>query len=204
MIYFIGAGKNGPIKIGHTRKTVESRMAGLQTGNPEKLHLLASHEGSTLHEKLLHTRFANYRLEGEWFERLPVELFLSGKIERSLDDPNFALGMTEWQEKLDELVAAERPDESLPKDEELDTLCRLIETRLHEPVVFPGRLAITRAEACDALGISLDHFERHIQSDVRLIRTGRRLLVPIKELNRWIKDTGAVYRVETMNNLMVA
>jgi hypothetical protein len=35
------------------------------------------------------------------------------------------------------------------------------------------RVALTRAEAAEALGISVDSFERHVQPEVRLIRRGR-------------------------------
>ena len=48
------------------------------------------------------------------------------------------------------------------------------------------RLLLTRAEAAVALGMSLDHFERHVQRHVRLVRSGQKLLVPTRELERWI------------------
>jgi hypothetical protein len=48
------------------------------------------------------------------------------------------------------------------------------------------RLALTRAEAATALGMSLDSFERHVQPTIRLVRLGRMRLVPIRELDRWL------------------
>jgi excisionase family DNA binding protein len=48
------------------------------------------------------------------------------------------------------------------------------------------RLALTRAEAAAALGVSVDSFERHIQSELRLVRRGRLRLVPVAELERWL------------------
>jgi hypothetical protein len=48
------------------------------------------------------------------------------------------------------------------------------------------RVALTRAEAASAIGISVDSFERHVQPELRLIRRGRMRLVPVRELERWV------------------
>ena len=48
------------------------------------------------------------------------------------------------------------------------------------------RIALTRAEAAEALGMSLDSFERHAQPELRLVRRGRLRLVPVRELERWL------------------
>ena len=50
------------------------------------------------------------------------------------------------------------------------------------------RLALTRAEAAAALGISLDSFERHIQPELRLLRRGSLRLVPVRELERFLEQ----------------
>ena len=47
------------------------------------------------------------------------------------------------------------------------------------------RVTLTVDEACASLGVSRDHFERHIVDELRVIRVGRRLLVRIAELERW-------------------
>jgi hypothetical protein len=60
-----------------------------------------------------------------------------------------------------------------------------------KPVVNSGmrlRLALTRTEAAEAIGMSLDSFERYVQSDLRLIRRGRIRLVPVGELERWVVE----------------
>jgi hypothetical protein len=44
------------------------------------------------------------------------------------------------------------------------------------------RIALTRAEAAQAIGMSLGSFERYVQTDLRL--------VPVKELEHWV-DTNA-------------
>lgn len=48
------------------------------------------------------------------------------------------------------------------------------------------RLALTIDEAARSLGISRDHFERHVMPDLRIVRSGRRRLIPVSELNRWL------------------
>lgn len=50
------------------------------------------------------------------------------------------------------------------------------------------RIALTRAEAAEALGVSLDSFERHTQPELRLVRRGRLRLVPVRELERWLEQ----------------
>lgn len=57
--------------------------------------------------------------------------------------------------------------------------------------VKPLRLALTRAEAAAAIGISLDSFERYVQPELRLVRPGRLRLVAVKELDRWLDANGA-------------
>jgi hypothetical protein len=50
------------------------------------------------------------------------------------------------------------------------------------------RLALTRQEAADALGMGLTSFEEHVQPTLRLVRLGRMRLVPVAELERWLAD----------------
>jgi excisionase family DNA binding protein len=51
------------------------------------------------------------------------------------------------------------------------------------------RVTLTRAEAAQALGMSVDHFERHVQPDLRVVRSGRLVLVPLRELERWADES---------------
>lgn len=67
-VYFAAAGDR--IKIGWSRR-VGSRIAELQTGNPDPVVLLATMPGSRGRERELHRQFANARLAGEWFARTP-------------------------------------------------------------------------------------------------------------------------------------
>jgi excisionase family DNA binding protein len=54
------------------------------------------------------------------------------------------------------------------------------------------RLALTKAEAADALGVSVDFFEEHVMSQIRVVRLGRKVLVPVKELERLLDDLAAL------------
>jgi excisionase family DNA binding protein len=53
-------------------------------------------------------------------------------------------------------------------------------------------LVLSIDQAADALAISRDSFERHVMADLRLVRIGRRLLVPVHELERWIEHEMAI------------
>jgi len=50
------------------------------------------------------------------------------------------------------------------------------------------RLAFNQQEAAEALGISVDHFERHIKADLPVVYTGARRLYPRKGLERWLAE----------------
>jgi hypothetical protein len=71
-MYFIQAGgENGPIKIG-IAGTPERRLQYLQTGCPDRLHLLATVPFANAYrarqaERDAHLEFAAHRRRGEWF-----------------------------------------------------------------------------------------------------------------------------------------
>lgn len=50
------------------------------------------------------------------------------------------------------------------------------------------RLSLTVAEACEALGVSWDFWREQVALEVRIVRRGRRKLVPVAELERWLDD----------------
>jgi excisionase family DNA binding protein len=49
----------------------------------------------------------------------------------------------------------------------------------------PPRIALSIEEACASLGVSWDLWREHIEPEVRLVRIGRRKLVPTTELQAW-------------------
>lgn len=57
------------------------------------------------------------------------------------------------------------------------------------PVV--PRLALSKVEAAESLGVSVDFFDEHIAPELRMVRRGRRRLVPVRELERWLDREAA-------------
>jgi excisionase family DNA binding protein len=57
---------------------------------------------------------------------------------------------------------------------------------------MPERLAYTKAEAAEALGVSVDYLEDHVLADVRVVRRGRKVLIPVSELQRWLEENAAL------------
>lgn len=67
-IYFIQRVDGiGPIKIG-TSTNPNKRLAGIQTSNPYRLRIIKLILGGLKVEHNLHTKFKEYRMEGEWFK----------------------------------------------------------------------------------------------------------------------------------------
>jgi excisionase family DNA binding protein len=48
------------------------------------------------------------------------------------------------------------------------------------------RLALSVGEACEALGCGWDFFSEHIAPELRMVRRGRRKLIPVAEIERWL------------------
>jgi excisionase family DNA binding protein len=53
------------------------------------------------------------------------------------------------------------------------------------------RLALTPEEAAATLSMSRDTFDRYVRDELRLIRVGRKVLVPVRELERWLDRSAA-------------
>lgn len=49
------------------------------------------------------------------------------------------------------------------------------------------RLALTPREAASAIGVGEDFFSEHVRPELQLIRRGRKVLVPVAELERWMR-----------------
>lgn len=50
------------------------------------------------------------------------------------------------------------------------------------------RLALSRRDAAAALGMSLRHFQRHVQPHLRCVYCGQLRLYPVVELERWMDE----------------
>lgn len=53
------------------------------------------------------------------------------------------------------------------------------------------RLGLTLDEAAATLGVSRDTFDRHIRHELRVVRRGRCLIVPVSELELWLDREAA-------------
>lgn len=79
-----------------------------------------------------------------------------------------------------------KPDESeeVPAYERLcqaqEAGARALERRLAAP-----RVTLTRSEAAAALGVSVDHFDRHARPLLRSVQCGKLRLWPLSELEKW-------------------
>jgi hypothetical protein len=49
-------------------------------------------------------------------------------------------------------------------------------------------IALPKPAAAASLGMSVDSFERYVQSDLRCIRRGSMRLLPVTELERWADE----------------
>jgi excisionase family DNA binding protein len=54
------------------------------------------------------------------------------------------------------------------------------------------RLALTRQEAAEALGMGLTSFEQYVQPHIRAVRQGKLRLFPVGELERWLEENAAM------------
>jgi excisionase family DNA binding protein len=53
-------------------------------------------------------------------------------------------------------------------------------------------LALNPAEAAEALGVSRDFYDEHVLPDLRVVRRGRKVLVSVAELERWLAREAAL------------
>jgi len=50
------------------------------------------------------------------------------------------------------------------------------------------RIALTPPEAAAAIGVGPDFFDANVAPELRLIRRGRKRLIPVSELERWTAE----------------
>ena len=54
------------------------------------------------------------------------------------------------------------------------------------PIETVPRYTLTRREAAASLGISINHFERKVQPELKVVLSGQLVLIPVAELERWV------------------
>lgn len=58
-----------------------------------------------------------------------------------------------------------------------------------------ARLTVMPNEAADLLGVSRDFFDEHVRPELRIIRRGSKtILIPVRELERWIEQSAVQLR----------
>jgi excisionase family DNA binding protein len=53
------------------------------------------------------------------------------------------------------------------------------------------RLALGAEEAAKALGVSRDFLDEHVAPELRAVRSGRKKLYPVRELERWLAENAS-------------
>lgn len=78
-VYAVQATGQAPVKIGFTsHDDIGVRLAGLQTGNPNLLQVLATTRATVEDERIVHKAFTAERMCGEWFQ-------LSARVQTFID-----------------------------------------------------------------------------------------------------------------------
>jgi hypothetical protein len=54
------------------------------------------------------------------------------------------------------------------------------------------RILLTKREAAQALGMSVRHFERHVQRFLRCVHSGQLTLYPLRDIERWAREAATV------------
>ena len=53
------------------------------------------------------------------------------------------------------------------------------------------RLSVSPDEAAEMLGVSRDYLDEHVLCELRSVRRGRRVLIALTELERWLDQSAA-------------
>jgi excisionase family DNA binding protein len=59
------------------------------------------------------------------------------------------------------------------------------------PTKLGPRLALSPDEAARVLGVSRDYLDEHVIGELRIVRRGRRILIALAELERWLDRSAA-------------
>ena len=54
------------------------------------------------------------------------------------------------------------------------------------------RVLLSRREAAEALGMSLSHFQRHVQPQIRCVYSGQLRLYPLRDLEQWVEEQARI------------
>jgi hypothetical protein len=66
------------------------------------------------------------------------------------------------------------------------------------PASIP-RIALTPSEAAAAIGVGPDFFDANVAPQLRLVRRGRKRLVPVRELEQWVAENSEEPMMEQLS-----
>ena len=66
------------------------------------------------------------------------------------------------------------------------------------PASIP-RIALTPTEAAAAIGVGPDFFDANVAPQLRLIRRGRKRLIPVRELEQWVAENSEEPMMEQLS-----
>ena len=125
MIYFISNGSD-LVKIGYSSNPLR-RLKDLQTASPNQLELLAVLPGDKTTEIEYHSKFATFKIRGEWFK-------MNSKLQSEIKAIKSIYGLIPTKENLElydeAFIAWER--ETAKVDEKYDSLTSEIENQIEE------------------------------------------------------------------------
>lgn len=61
------------------------------------------------------------------------------------------------------------------------------------------RFALSPVEAAASIGVGPDFFDANVRPQLRLIRQGRKVLVPVAELERWTEESAEQPLADVIN-----
>jgi excisionase family DNA binding protein len=53
------------------------------------------------------------------------------------------------------------------------------------------RIALSPEEAAISIGVSRSFFFEHVMPELRIVRRGRRRLIPVRELQQWVEGNAS-------------
>lgn len=64
--------------------------------------------------------------------------------------------------------------------------------RARRPRQSPPPLLVTKEDAARTLGMSISHFQRHVQSEIKCVYSGQLTLYHYSDLKRWADDEATI------------
>jgi hypothetical protein len=69
---------------------------------------------------------------------------------------------------------------------------RTLGVRAKRPLPKADPILVTKVEAARVLGMSLSHFQRHVQDQIKCVYSGQLTLYDYADLNRWAQEEATI------------